>query len=138
MAEEAASGGTGSLVRVAISAAIAVAFFVWVYSAWPRPEPGLGKIGFDLSQLDDDGLYGPPDGKVARMYEFCVPDIPADRETVRTIDNTVEFSGASGRIGCTGGEVLAIGSTAQRDWLGVLTRLSGLEFVERIEPFWGE
>lgn len=32
------------------------------------------KITFDITRLDPDGLYGPPDGKRARSYEFCIPD----------------------------------------------------------------
>ena len=31
------------------------------------------KITFDMSRLDKDGLYGPPNGKRALSYEFCIP-----------------------------------------------------------------
>ena len=32
------------------------------------------KIRFDLSVLDDSGLYGPADGLRALDYEFCIPE----------------------------------------------------------------
>jgi len=128
----------GGWIRIGISALIAAALVVWVYRAWPSPEPAFGKIGFDMSQLDEDGLYGPEDGKRARMYEFCIPDTPTAITEVRAIDGTVELSAARGRIGCTQGQLLAIGSTAQPEWLDVLTRLAGLDYVDRIEPYWGE
>lgn len=131
-------GGVGGIVRITISALIAAGLIGWLYSAWPRPESALAKIGFDLRQLDDDGLYGPPDGKVARMYEFCIPDRPDAVAEVREIDGTVELTASRGRIGCTDGELLAVGNTAQPNWLDVLTRLAQLDYVERIEPFWGE
>ena len=31
------------------------------------------KITFDVTSLDQDGLYGPPNGKRALSYEFCIP-----------------------------------------------------------------
>ena len=32
----------------------------------------LYKITFDISKLDEYGLYGPPGGKRALSYEFCI------------------------------------------------------------------
>jgi hypothetical protein len=32
------------------------------------------KITFDISKLDEYGLYGPPGGKQALSYEFYIPD----------------------------------------------------------------
>jgi hypothetical protein len=32
------------------------------------------RIAFDISALDDEGLWGPPGGKRALHYEFCIPD----------------------------------------------------------------
>jgi hypothetical protein len=31
------------------------------------------KITFDLEQLNENGLYGPPGGLRALHYEFCIP-----------------------------------------------------------------
>ena len=90
------------------------------------------KIEFDLSQLDKDGLTGPPDGKVALSYEFCIPNTDARKAEVKAIDRTVQFMpGSSGRIGSGKGECLCIGST-RADYRDVLGRLAGLPYVKRI------
>ena len=91
------------------------------------------KIELDLTALDKDGLRGPPDGKVAVSYEFCIPDTPACQAEVRAIDPTVQFMpGARGRAGVREGECLCIGSTHQKNVRDVLQRLAGLPYVARI------
>jgi hypothetical protein len=91
-------------------------------------------IGLDLSRLDEAGLYGPPDGLRALDYEFCIPDGDAFRVQVASIDSSARFfPGSRGRIGCTAGQILAIGSTHQPGFREVLGRLAALPFVERIE-----
>ena len=90
-------------------------------------------IEFDLDRLDENGLRGPADGKVAVSYEFKIPDTPEHRAEVRGIDSTVEFMGQSpGRIGAGDGECLCIGSTHQPDFREVLGRLAALDYVDRI------
>jgi hypothetical protein len=91
------------------------------------------KIEFSVSDLDDEGLRGPPDGKVAVAYEFCIPDNEDCRARVREIDSTVQFMpGSKGRIGAGPGQCLCIGSTHQKDYRQVLRDLAKLPFVERI------
>lgn len=92
------------------------------------------KITFDLTQLDDDGLYGPPDGKRSLDYEFCIPQGEQYREEVQAIDPSVNFfPGSAGRIGCTEEQILTIGNTHQADFRLVLMELANLEYVERIQ-----
>ena len=92
------------------------------------------KITFDISRLDESGLYGPPDGKRALSYEFCIPDTVQHRTEVKRIDQTVKFFAQSpGRIGCGESENLCIGSTHQEDFRGVLQRLAELTYVQRID-----
>ena len=92
------------------------------------------KITFDISKLDESGLYGPPDGKRALSYEFCIPDTVLNRTEVKRIDPTVKFFAQSpGRIGCKEHENLCIGSTHQKDFRGVLQRLAELTYVQRID-----
>jgi hypothetical protein len=92
------------------------------------------KITFDIAKLDESGLYGPPDGKRALSYEFCVPDTVQHRTEVKRIDPTVKFFAESpGRIGCGESENLCIGSTHQKDFRGVLQRLTELTYVQRID-----
>lgn len=92
------------------------------------------KITFDLSRLDDEGLYGPGNGRRALSYEFCIPDTSENRREVSAIDTTVRFMpGVSGRIGCEKGQCLCIGSTHQTNFKTVLKRLAELQYVERID-----
>jgi hypothetical protein len=97
------------------------------------------KITFDMSTLDADGLYGPPDGKRALGYEFCIPADPAAVSEVKSIDPTAEVhQGSKGRIGCTSDQYLVIGSTAQPHFRSTLVRLSALDYVARIDQSFGE
>ena len=105
-----------------------------------RSLPGVSKsvsrqkIRFDLSQLDERGLRGPPDGKVAVSYEFCIPNTPRHRTEVAAIDPSVQFMpGSRGRIGCGPDECLCIGSTHQKNFRQVLLRLAELSYVKRID-----
>ena len=50
----------------------------------------LQKIRFDLSQLDEQGLRGPQDGKVALDYEFCIPREEQYRKEVESIDPSLK------------------------------------------------
>ncbi|PSN15038.1 hypothetical protein C7293_08870 [filamentous cyanobacterium CCT1] len=93
------------------------------------------KIAFDLSSLDENGLYGPPDGKRSLDYEFCIPVGDAYAQAVGAIDPSVQlYPQSRGRIGCGEGEVLAIGNTNQADHDTVLIELANLDYIERIQP----
>jgi hypothetical protein len=93
-----------------------------------------GKIRFNITRLDDHGLYGPPDGLRALHYEFCVPATVASLAEVTTIDPTARiYRRSPGRIGCRGSVVLVVGSTHQPGFRAVLARLSSLSYVDRIE-----
>lgn len=92
------------------------------------------KLTFDLAQLDDDGLRGPPDGRQSLAYEFCIPNTAECKAEVKSIDRTVQFMpGSSGRIGCTREECLCIGSTHQGDFRQALRRLAELPYTRRID-----
>lgn len=101
----------------------------------PAPVAGpSAKITFDLRQLDDAGLIGPADGKVALAYEFCIPTTAACEAEVRAIDASVQFArGSRGRIGCGPDQTLCIGSTHQPQFRRVLERLAALSYVTRID-----
>jgi hypothetical protein len=92
------------------------------------------KIRFDLSRLNQDGLYGPPDGLRALEYEFCIPARQDLADHVRAIDPTIEiYPGSRGRIGCTGDQYLCIGSTHQPGYRAVLAGLARLDYVTQID-----
>lgn len=100
---------------------------------------GVGKIRFDLDQLDESGLYGPENGKRSLAYEFCIPYIMEEIEAVQDIDPTViVYLHSPGRVGCDDVEVLAIGHTHQPNYRDVLRSLADLDSVERIEQFLAE
>jgi hypothetical protein len=98
-----------------------------------------GKLGFDLADLDESGLIGPPDGKVAVSYELCVPKDQKLVDEVRSIDPSIAIHADSrGRIGCSPAEVLCLGSTHQHSFREILERLCALPYVRRIERTWFE
>lgn len=93
--------------------------------------PGI--VDFDLGRLDASGLHGPPDGRRAMDYEYCIPEGQPYRDQVAAIDPSARFQpGSRGRIGCQGGQVLVLGSTHRRDHRQILHELADLPFVERI------
>jgi hypothetical protein len=98
------------------------------------PDAVNARIDFDLSEFNDDGMFGPPDGLRAAMYEFCIParaDLAAE---VASIDLTVQiYASSPGRIGCGSGEYLCIGSTGQPHFRRVLANPAQLEYVSRIQ-----
>ena len=97
------------------------------------------KIHLDLAGVNQDGLYGPPNGLRALSYEFCIPARPDRADDVRAIDRTVQVYHASrGRIGCTNAQYLCIGSTHQPGFRAVLNRLAQLDYITRIEPNYAE
>jgi len=98
------------------------------------PDAVNAKIHFDLSDFNDDGLYGPPDGLRAAMYEFCIRARADLAARVASIDPTVQiYASSPGRIGCGSDEYLCIGSTGQPGFREVLANLVQLENVSRIQ-----
>lgn len=91
------------------------------------------KIRFDVTALDQAGLYGPANGLRALSYEFCIPDEPHAQAEVRSIDASLRLQSARGRIGCGDGELLCIGNTHQPRYRAVLEALARLPYVARIE-----
>ena len=92
------------------------------------------KIHIDYRSLDDQGLRGSGDGKVAVSFEFAVPNTEACLARIRAIDPSIMFMpGSRGRIGATASECLCVGSTNQPRYREVLFGLADLEFVTRIE-----
>jgi hypothetical protein len=96
------------------------------------------KIDFDLESLNDEGLYGPPDGLRSLDYEFCIPASEVLVDEVTAIDSSVTvYRSSAGRIGCGEDEYLCIGNTHQQDFRHVLCQLTALPYVEEIQQtFW--
>jgi hypothetical protein len=122
---------------------VLVAVLTWAVAACASmgPAPPLGegdlspKIRLDLSGVNADGLYGPPNGSRALAYEFCIPARQEAADEVRAIDPTVQiYPSSRGRIGCTREQYLCIGSTHQPGYRAVLANLAQLDYVARIDP----
>jgi hypothetical protein len=94
----------------------------------------LDKITFDLHQLDEAGLYGPPGGQRSLDYEFCLPQGEAYTQAVMAIDPSLNFyPGNRGRVGCTDQQILAIGNTHQPHAQLILMELAQLDYIDRID-----
>ncbi len=97
------------------------------------------EIAFDLSTLNAEGLYGPPNGLRALSYEFCIPATATHVDEVRRIDTTVVFHlRSSGRIGCGAEQYLCVGHTHQPGFRIVLEELARLDYVSRIDQSFAE
>ena len=96
------------------------------------------KITFDLSAISPEGLIGNQQSLRSVGYEFCIPAQPDTRKEVKAIDQTVQFSRSRGRIGCQNHQYLCIGETHQPEWKTVLLKLAELDYVKKIDRFWGE
>jgi hypothetical protein len=96
------------------------------------------KITFDLSDISPEGLIGNQQSLRSVGYEFCIPAQADTLKAVKAIDPTVQFSRSRGRIGCQSNQYLCIGETHQPDWKTVLLKLAELDYVKRIDRFWGE
>ena len=95
----------------------------------------LSKINIDLSIFDENGLYGPPDGKRAMDYEFC---IPSDEKYVLLIQKTdpsiTIHRNSKGRINCSQLQYLVLGNTHQTHFKEILIQLASFDFIDRIDP----
>jgi hypothetical protein len=91
------------------------------------------KIEFEMYEIDDRGLEGPPGGKRRVAYEFCIPSRKDYVTQVRVIDPSLQlFPTVPGRAGCTTEQILAIGHTASPQWRERIERLAALRYVKRI------
>ncbi len=112
----------------------AIAFF----SASVKAESPEDKITFDLSAISPAGLIGNQQSLRSVGYEFCIPAQANTVKAVKAIDSTVQFSRSRGRIVCQNHQYLCIGETHQPDWKAVLLKLADLDYVKKIDRFWGE
>jgi hypothetical protein len=103
-------------------------------------DEALNKISFDLEALNEEGLFGSPDGLVSLDYRFCIPLDDELKNEVSQIDSTINFHPGTGSAdSCSKDEYLCIGNTHQKNYREVLIKLATLEYVDRIDQmFWEE
>jgi hypothetical protein len=104
----------------------------------PEDASVWNKVAVNLSRLDENGLAGPANGKVAVNYEFCIPAEDKYWKAVSKIDTTArKMAGSPGRIGCDKQSWLVVGSTHQPLHKRVLYDLASLPYITRIqETYW--
>ncbi|ACB53197.1 hypothetical protein cce_3849 [Crocosphaera subtropica ATCC 51142] len=101
--------------------------------------PILDKITFDISEISADGLIGSVDGLRYLSYEFCIPGNEQAVERIKTIDSTINiYRQSPGRINCQNNQYLCVGETHNKQWKEILLSIAKLDYVERIDQFWGE
>lgn len=88
--------------------------------------------------LNEEGLYGKPDGLVSLDYKFCIPMNDEYKNEVAKIDTTISFHKGTGiKDGCSENKYLCIGNTHQKDYKKVLITLASLDYVLKIDQmFW--
>ena len=91
-----------------------------------------------LNELNEEGLFGPPDGLRAMSYEFCIPNKPQYISEIKTIDPAVQIQHAPGRVGCNDSELLCTGHTANKDYLLILATLADKQYIKVIKESWLE
>lgn len=104
----------------------------------PEDASVWNKVAVNLSKLDENGLAGPSNGKVAVNYEFCISQEDKHWKSVQKIDKTAQkMAGSPGRIGCDKQSWLIVGSTHQPNYKRVLYDLASLTYVAKIqETYW--
>jgi hypothetical protein len=98
----------------------------------------LSKITFDLDRISPTGLIGREGSWRSLSYEFCIPRQPETLTEVQSIDPSLHISRSPGRIGCRADQYLCIGETRQPQWRDILLQLVRLDYIERIDEFYGE
>ncbi len=94
----------------------------------------MAKITFDLEMLNDEGLYGPPDGLRSLDYRFCIPKNERYKNEVMQIDPGIKIYNGSGSIqSCNEDQYLCIGNTHQKDFKQILLKLAALDYVKKID-----
>ena len=144
-------GGRGGFAAAGARATAWLALWLWstravagptfgaVGPANPVPWETAAKLGFDLSTLSEDGLYGPRDGRRVLDYEFCIPTGEGPWAEVAAIDLSAKaMPGSRGRIGCGPDQVLVLGNTHQPGFAAVLQALARLPFITGIQQAWFE
>ena len=91
------------------------------------------KIEFDITKLNQQGLYGPADGLRSLSYEFCIPAEEHFVSTILIIDPEIKiYPQSPGRIGCTQAEYLCMGDTYNKPYQKNFNDLAKLSFIKRI------
>lgn len=110
---------------------VSLLFLICFFSNCSSTKLNTDKIKFDWTTIDEQGL---DKGQVSVDYEYCIPNDPESISIIRSIDEDVQIvKGGKSRIGCREHQNLCISNTHDPEWKKQLTRISNLNFIERIE-----
>lgn len=99
----------------------------------------MKKITFDISEISPEGLIGESNSLSSVSYEFCIPANDEYLTEIQTINPEINYySQSRGRIGCNRNQYLCIGDTHNPRWKEILISIASLDYVERIDRFYGE
>ncbi len=99
----------------------------------------MKKITFDISEISPEGLSGESNSLRAVSYEFCIPANDEYLTEIQGLNPEINYySQSRGRIGCNSNQYLCIGDTHNPRWKEILISIASLDYVERIERFYGE
>jgi hypothetical protein len=91
------------------------------------------KIEFDITKLNQQGLYGPADGLRSLSYEFCIPADEHFVSVIHNIDPEIKiYRHSPGRIACNQSEFLCVGDTYNKPYQKNFNDLANLFFIKRI------
>ncbi len=91
------------------------------------------KIEFDITKLNQQGLYGPADGLRSLSYEFCIPADEHFVSVIHNIDPEIKiYHHSPGRIACNQSEFLCVGDTYNKPYQKNFNDLANLFFIKRI------
>ncbi len=97
----------------------------------------LEKIKFDLAKIDQRGLIGDEDNKVAVDFEFCIPKTSNAIEEVMAIYPQFKQQEGKGKSNCGEHQILILGNTYNNDYKNILCKLSRLEYIKEIkQTYW--
>lgn len=97
------------------------------------------KLEFDIRALNNEGLFGPPDGLVSLDYEFCIPNVDSIKNQVQAIDSFIQFfSNSKGRVNCNKNSIRCKGNTHQKRHKEILLELVRLDYITTIKQVFFE
>jgi hypothetical protein len=132
----------GAKYHTCMNRACILALMVVLYACTAQRPPenpdAWKKIKLDFKEINAEGLSGPPKGKVAVNYEFCIPAEEKYWRQVRKTDSSARKNTGKGRVGCTEKQWLVIGSTHQKNYQRILFQLASLPYVEQIQQTYWE
>jgi len=115
--------------------------FCKLISAQHLDNTPLDKVKFDINKLDENGLYGPPDGLRLLDYAFCIPNDIEKAQEIRKINPEIVIFQSKNEfidraISCKAEEsFFCLANTAQTNFKEVILTTAAFPYVSDIIEF---